>query len=274
MIVIPATIAMARRYSTARGYRPGAGGPPAATVGRRDLSGPAHRSGLPLGVLGDPRPAGARVALRRPARLAARGDRPDRARQPVRGARLHAAALGARPGSVPRPVRHAVRRDPEGADGGDLAGLPADRGGADRRARLRVAGAARAPAGELQHADAAGRGPRPGRGAARRRGRQRRGAGRPHRRPRRGRGLRARPRRGADGRRLGRRAAGQDREHRRPGALHRPVAPVARDGSSAVAGGWQPLPAYDVLVANLDPASGASRRPTGRDRCCTASRTA
>ena len=34
---------------------------------------------------------------------------------------------------------------------------------------------------------------------------------------------------------------------------------LARDGSTAVAGGWQPLPAYDVLVANLDP--GLRREP-------------
>jgi 2-hydroxychromene-2-carboxylate isomerase len=34
---------------------------------------------------------------------------------------------------------------------------------------------------------------------------------------------------------------------------------LARDGSSAVAGGWQPLAAYDVLVANLDP--GLRREP-------------
>ena len=34
---------------------------------------------------------------------------------------------------------------------------------------------------------------------------------------------------------------------------------LERDGSRLVAGGWQPLPAYDVLVANLDP--GLRREP-------------
>ena len=48
-----------------------------------------QRSGLPLGLLGEPGAPGDRVALRRPARLAPGARRADRGGLPVRGARLH-----------------------------------------------------------------------------------------------------------------------------------------------------------------------------------------
>ena len=38
---------------------------------------------------------------------------------------------------------------------------------------------------------------------------------------------------------------------------------LGRNGSRLVAGGWQPLPAYDVLVANLDPALRRAPPPDG-----------
>ena len=38
---------------------------------------------------------------------------------------------------------------------------------------------------------------------------------------------------------------------------------LGRNGSRLVAGGWQPLPAYDVLVANLDPALRREPPPDG-----------
>src|SRR5689334_20801415 len=51
-----------------------------------------HRSRMPLGVLRDPGPARDRLALRRPARLAARDDRPHGECAAVRRPRLHAAS--------------------------------------------------------------------------------------------------------------------------------------------------------------------------------------
>ena len=52
---------------------------------------------------------------------------------------------------------------------------------------------------------------------------------------------------------LGRRAPGQDRHQRRSGSLHGPVGRVQLQRHSLIAGGFQPVEAYDVLIANLDP---------------------
>ncbi len=79
---------------------------------------PSHallRPRLPLGLVGLPSHRGAQVALRRPARLAQRHDRPDRERSGLRGARLHARPHGAGLPHLPR-SRHAVR-DPAAHEG-------------------------------------------------------------------------------------------------------------------------------------------------------------
>ena len=90
--------------------------------------------------------------------------------------------------------------------------------------------------------DDAAIGPRGGRGGRRgHRGRRRRG------------GLRARPRRGPQRRRHARRRAGQDGHHRRSRPLHGTVGVFRAGERELVAGGFQSLVAYDVLLANLDP---------------------
>ena len=86
-------------------------------------------------------------------------------------------------------------------------------------------------------------------GARPRRGRDRRA----HRRSRRRRRLRGRPGPRADRGGLADRVPGPRREHRRRRALHRAVARPQDGGRSLEAGGFQPLEAYDVVVANLDP---------------------
>ena len=91
------------------------------------------------------------------------------------------------------------------------------------------------------------------RGARHRRGpRRRRDRGR-DRRPRGRGGLPGRSRRGADRRGRADARAGQGRPVRRPGALHGAVADLRVRGRPLEAGGFQPVEAYDVLLANLDP---------------------
>ena len=46
-----------------------------------------------------------------------------------------------------------------------------------------------------------------------------------------------------------------------------------RDGRRLVAGGWQPILAYDVLIANLEPELLARRPPSRPSRCSSASPT-
>ena len=82
------------------------------------------------------------------------------------------------------------------------------------------------------------------------------------------RGLRGRPRRGAHRRRLADGVPGQGREHRRRACAtpRRRSSSPTDDGRRLEAGGFQPLEAYDVCVANLDPTleRRARRRRTRR----------
>src|SRR5439155_23658783 len=108
---------------------------------------------MPLGVLREPGAAGARVALWRATRLAARHDRS------ARRAELRPLRAGARRTTVrdlPRPVRDAVRAHAQGTSCGHGPRLPR---GCRRSAPAtweRVARLASAPAGEL-HDDASAR---------------------------------------------------------------------------------------------------------------------
>ena len=206
--------------------------------------------------------------------VAARGHRAHRAREPLRRARLHPAWRGraSRPGSAtasacpsPRPRRPAWPAPSRACR--LIAAARIDAPG------LRVAGAAGAAARELHHDDAAGRGPRPGRGAGRvpgvdgealvariddadvvaayerDRAEARTAAGSPAElQGKTATDRRARPlHRAVAGARARRRAAGGGRLAA-PRGLRRP--------------GRQPRPRH----------CGASRRPTGRSRCCGASR--
>ena len=127
----------------------------------------------------------------------------------------------------------------------------------------RVEGVPGAAAGQLHH-PARARGRRPARGCARLRSRHRRPAD--HRQPRfaRGhRGLRGRP--GASrARRRARRPSCRARRRpaMAPSAITAPSVVFQANGTTLIAGGFQPVEAYDVLIANLDP-DAAARAGTG-----------
>ena len=217
-----------------------------------------------MGVLRESRPARPRVAIRLAARLAARHDRPHRECRSVlaRGyTPLHAARLQtgfrrfgmpfsfepkARVSATARACRAMVAARPERSRG--ASGRPC----------------ARSSCAVLDVAD-----------ARRRRARQRRRRGgdrlpgrddpRGARQPRGDRGLRAH-------REEARSAAGTAAERQGKTAktdegIVRYTAPSVifeRNGDALVAGGFQPIEAYDMLVSNLVP--GIERRP-GSDRC-------
>src|SRR4051812_50191382 len=92
---------------------------------RHTLLGPR----LPVGVLRLACPCGAAMALRRPARVAARHHRADRAGRPVRPPRLHAGGLGP-PLPAPPPARPAPRPATAGPGLGDPPRAPRPRPGA------------------------------------------------------------------------------------------------------------------------------------------------
>ena len=72
--------------------------------------------------------------------------------------------------------------------------------------------------------------------------------------------------------RFGHRAAGQGRQQRRSGALHGALAGVRdADGRRLEAGGFQPVEAYDVLIANLDPTLERQAPPEDPARCSSTS---
>ncbi len=130
--------------------------------GRDDRRHALQRPRLPMGLFGQPATPGDRVALRRPARMAARPGRPDRGRPPVRGARLHADAGSAGPGMVPPPLWDAVLGRGEAVPQRHLARVPRGDRRAPRPPRKRVAGFPRAAIRQLHDADAARRRRAPG----------------------------------------------------------------------------------------------------------------
>ena len=128
--------------------------PPAkATLGRcctlndRVLSSshPLLRPRLPVGLVGLSCTRRPQVALRRPARMAPRDDRPDRERLGLRAARLHARRPGARVPQLPR-ARDAVRHRAARARARHVADVPRRRRHPPPRPRARVRGLPRAAA--------------------------------------------------------------------------------------------------------------------------------
>ena len=228
---------------------------------------PLLGSGLPVGVLRVPGARRAALALRRPAAVAARHDRADRAGRPVRPPRLHAGRLGARLPALP-PPRHAVRDPAAPARHRDRPGVPGDRRGAPAGARVRArrrsarcssAGSrrrwcsttpttSRSRSTRVDGLDVA---------AIARRARQPRGRGR----------LPGRPRRGAHRRGLADRGAGQGRADRRPGPLHGAVADLrARRAGASRPAASSPSRPTTSLLANLDPTLERTPPPRGSAR--------
>ena len=222
---------------------------PSATT--RDRGNALCRRRLSLGVLCEPRPPRSRVALPRRAASAARDDRPSRGGQCCSRARV-------RPGSLPLAVarlrgavRDALRDCAEGArerywyrlPGGRRRGV-AGPGASGRFRRLQLANFT--GFGDLDDVESI----RVELGAAGgRRGRDRR----PDRRSRRRRGYERQ-------RAEARSAAGTPRRCRkRPANVRRTVRYTApsvvfrREKGTAFAGGWQPLLAYDTVLANFAP---------------------
>ena len=195
-------------------------------------------------------------------RLADRGDRPDRDARALRRRGLHARADGRRQPALP-PLRDAVRGGSPRARGRHLARLPRDRRHAPARPPrerevLRALQFAWFTTPLLLDEDDGIRG-RPrgrGRGSTSTRSSRRSTApetlaayerDKPDARTRRGRGHPL---------------PGQGAPDRRPGALLGALAGLRGAGRRArmEAGGFQPVEAYDVVIANLDPASSATRR--------------
>src|SRR5664279_2895867 len=110
-----------------------------------------HRSGLPVGLLGAAGTARARVALRRPARLARRDDRAARGRGHPRR-RLGRGRIRGATRRVSRPLRDAVRAQPEGPRGWYLTGMPFVRRFTITRSGERMGHLAGASPGELHDA--------------------------------------------------------------------------------------------------------------------------
>ena len=228
------------------------------------------RPRLPLGLLGLPRPRRAALALRRPAALAPRGDRADRARRAVR------ASAATRPSAPPAAtcgsaaLRHALRAPSRAARVRHRPRLPRDhrRAPAPARARVGRRSARCSSRGSRRPRCSTRTTPSPRRWSGVRRPGRRRRHGR-DRRPR-GRGrLPGRPRRRPHRRgqrrpsSRARRAPATDRS-----ATRRPRSSSTReDGLRLEAGGFQPVEAYDVVVANLDPTleRRAAARGPGRD---------
>ena len=207
---------------------------------------------MPLGVLRLARPRRAALALPRSAAVAAGGDRTDRAGRPVPAPRLHARQVRPRLPALP-PARDAVRHAAARARLGDRPRLPRDRRDAAARARVRARGLPR-PAVRLVH-DAARvrRAARAARCSAGSTGstptRSWRGSTtRTSRRPT----SPTAPRPARPG--LADARAGQARPVGRPRALHRAVADLRVRRPPPRGRGFQPVEAYDVLLANLDPA--------------------
>ena len=186
--------------------------------------------------------------------LAAGDDRADRAGRAVRAARLHAREVRARLPALP-PPRHAVR-DPAARRASPRRGAPAAR--SSRRGCTRpsyeYAVVPRAPVRLVHDAAGARRPERPRDGAGPRRGPRRRRGARPRSTTRTSR----RPTRPT----APRRAPPPARRPRRRARPRRPTGPCATprrrwssssDGRRLEAGGFQPVEAYDVLLANLDP---------------------
>ena len=96
---------------------------------------PLHRPRVPVGLFRRAVLPRARVAIRRPARVASRDDRPDRGLPPVRAARLLDRQPDDRIRAVPPPLRDAVRRPAAGAPDLERPRLPGRRGGARSRGR-------------------------------------------------------------------------------------------------------------------------------------------
>src|SRR5579884_2853275 len=203
---------------------------------------------MSLGVLREPRAACDRVALRRPTAMAAGARRAHRGRRPVRGTRLHAVAWGPGAGSFPPPLRDAVPTGSQGAFECHLARVPRGCRCAPQRARVRVARVPCASAREL-HDDATQLarvlGGVPGIDAAAIVGR----IDDPE-------VVEAYERDKAETRSAAGSAAelqGKTRITDGPVRFTAPTVAFERDGVRMVAGGFQPVEAYDVLIANLDP---------------------
>lgn len=191
---------------------------------------------MPLGLLGEPSAPRTRVALRRPARLACRDDRPARGCERPRRARVQPSSVGPRARDVPAPLRDAVPAGAEGASRGHRSWMPCRGRRAPPCSGERVACPPSAPARELHDAAAAGRRRAdPGRAplsAGHRRGRDRR----PPRQRRHRRGVRAGQGRGP----IGRPALPPRRRGRRRPPTAPSVSPRRRSSSSRTdAGSWR-----------------------------------
>ena len=223
-------------------------------MGHRDRRHALHGRRVPLGLLGEPGASRPRVALRRPAPLAARADRPSRG-----GDRGGAGAFRRRPlpaveCELPRPLRHAVRARAQGAGSRDRPRVPRHR---------RSASASSPAASGVSSGRCSSRTSRRSSSSTTTSASAKRLQGRP----------------GIDAdaivarlddaevseayerdREEARRAAGTAAELQGktstsdgPVRFTAPSLVFEKDGLRLVAGGWQPVLSYDTLLANLDP---------------------
>ena len=187
-------------------------------------------------------------------RVGADRDRPHRGRLAVRRARLHAAARGARPAALQAPLRDAVLAGAQAARQRHRPRLPGDRRGQAPEPRHRVATCSARSSWRTSPRRWCSRTTSSCATVLDGRARRRRRRGDRRARLARGqRGLHAQPRVDPFGAGLGRRAAGQDPTSDGPVRFTAPSIVFSSNGTSLVAGGFQPVEAYDVLIANLDP---------------------
>ena len=230
---------------------------------------------MPVGVVERAGIRRAAVALRRPARVAARNDRTRRDRRALPPARDHRQVAGAQLPQLP-PPRDAVRHDAARAPTRHVADVPGRGRGPKARPRARVGGVPRAPVRPVhEHADArrAGRhragtvvaaGSRRSRAAGRRRRARDRGA------------VRRRPRaRAIRGRRPDRVPGPLGHHARGRGPLHRPEPRAHRRGRQAAsrsAASSRSRPTTSRSPTSIARSSGG-RLETTRPTCSPPSRT-